>query len=134
MAETKSYGAVEVPEGNDTFDEKNAYYLNESESRFSWTRFSRAAVPIIIALVIMGGFGYGMSHGFNNLYGPPKGTGDDSIKQDESWIPLDNSNDDSGGTLSGSSAKCAKHEKCAALALLGNCCPTNKGGMLECCN
>ena len=61
MAETKTYGAVDVPEGRDDYDEKNAYYLNES--RFNWSRFLRAVVPILIALVIMGGFAYGMSHG-----------------------------------------------------------------------
>ena len=61
--ETKKtgYGAIDVPEGNDDFDEKNMRYLNES--RFNWNRFFRAAVPVLIALVIMGGFAYGMSHG-----------------------------------------------------------------------
>lgn len=130
MAETKSYGAVADPEGGDTYDEKNTYYLNENESRFSWSRFSRAAIPIVIALVIMGGFAYGMSHGFNHLYGPPKGSSDDRIKEDEPWIPLDNSNDD----YRGGAYTCADNEKCDALGLLGNCCPTNKGGMLECCD
>ena len=62
MAETKSYGAIDVPAGgNDDYDEKNTYYLNES--RFSWSRFFKAAVPVLIAVVIMGGFAYGMSHG-----------------------------------------------------------------------
>lgn len=117
MAESKTYGATDVPGGNDEFDEKNTYYLNES--RFSWNRFFRAAVPTVVALVIMGGFAYGMSHDFNHFYGPPKGTDDDSIKHDESWIP--------------SSASCSKNENCAALELTGNCCPTNKGDLLECC-
>ena len=61
MAESKNYGAVDVPIGNDEFDVKNTYYLNESS--FQWKRFFRAAVPIVIALLIMGGFAYGMSHG-----------------------------------------------------------------------
>ena len=62
MVETKTtYGAVDVPEGNDEFDEKNTYYLDGS--RFNWNRFFRAAIPIVIALGIMGGFAYGMSHG-----------------------------------------------------------------------
>ena len=52
------YGAVNV---HDEFDEKNTYYLNES--RCNWNRFFRAVVPVVIALVIMGGFAYGMSHG-----------------------------------------------------------------------
>lgn len=62
MAETKTYGAIDVPAGgNDEFDEKNTYYLNES--RFNWNKFLRAAFPVLIAVVIMGGFAYGMSHG-----------------------------------------------------------------------
>ena len=61
MAESKTYGTIDVPEGNEEFDEKNTYYLNES--RFNWNRFVRAAVPIVIALLIMGGFAYGMTHG-----------------------------------------------------------------------
>jgi hypothetical protein len=65
MVETEKqpgYGAVDVPPGEtEEFDESNAYYLEESGLTFS--RFLRAAVPIVIALVIMSGFGYGMSHG-----------------------------------------------------------------------
>jgi hypothetical protein len=57
-----SYGAVNLPEGGgDEYDEKNTYYLNEKSC--SWNRFVRAAVPIIIALFIIAGLGYGMSHG-----------------------------------------------------------------------
>lgn len=56
------YGAIDVPPGgNEEFDERNTYYLNEGG--FTLSRFFRAAVPIVIALVIMSGFGYGMSHG-----------------------------------------------------------------------
>jgi hypothetical protein len=56
------YGAVDVPpRGTEEFDESNTYYLNESS--FTLNRFFRAAVPIVIACVIMAGFGYGMSHG-----------------------------------------------------------------------
>jgi hypothetical protein len=56
------YGAVDVPpEETEEFDESNTYYLNESG--LSLNRFFRAAVPIVVALVIMSGFGYGMTHG-----------------------------------------------------------------------
>ena len=65
MVETNKqpgYGAVDVPPGGtEEFDESNTYYLNESG--FTLNRFFRAVVPIVIALVIMSGFGYGMSHG-----------------------------------------------------------------------
>jgi len=132
MAESKSYGAIKVPEGNDEhYDEKNTYYLNSGQS--TWGSFCRGAVPIVIALLIMGGFAYGMSHDFNHFYGPPRGTDDDSIKHDESWIPLDNGNDNSRGFASRSTASCAKNEKCHELELTGLCCPTTKGDLLECC-
>ena len=59
---TNSYGSVDVPAGNnDHYDEDNTRYLNQTP--FQWGRFLRAVVPILIALFIMGGFGYGMSHG-----------------------------------------------------------------------
>ena len=64
MVETSNapYGAVDIPGGdNEEFDEKNTYYLNES--RFNWNRFIRAAIPIVFACLLMGGFAYGMSHG-----------------------------------------------------------------------
>ena len=60
MTATRSYGAV-LPAGNDHYDEENTRYLNETP--FQWGRCFRAAVPIAIALLIMGGFAYGMSHG-----------------------------------------------------------------------
>ena len=64
MTEAKNYGAVNVPKGNDEFDESNTRYLNEAP--FQWGRFLRATVPIVVALLIMGGFAFGMSHGWVN--------------------------------------------------------------------
>lgn len=62
--ESTSYGAIprgDDEEGNREFDEKNLSYLQGSG--FSWNRCCRAAFPIIIALLIMGGFAFGMGHG-----------------------------------------------------------------------
>jgi hypothetical protein len=62
MNPTMGYGTVNLPEGGgEEYDEKNTYYLNEKSC--TWNRFFRATVPITIALIIMAGFGYGMSHG-----------------------------------------------------------------------
>ncbi|KAL3757308.1 hypothetical protein ACHAWU_008469 [Discostella pseudostelligera] len=130
------YGAVNV---HDEFDEKNTYYLNET--RCNWNRFFRAVVPVVIALVIMGGFAYGMSHGFTHLYGPPKATDEGgNTKQDISWVPIGNDVEDSSTTsdsdatnAAGSSAECSMNSKCASLGLTGMCCPTKKGVLLECC-
>mmetsp|Transcript_25164 Transcript_25164/g.40907 ORF Transcript_25164/g.40907 Transcript_25164/m.40907 type:complete len:123 (-) Transcript_25164:226-594(-) len=122
MAESKAYGAIDVPEGDKEFNENDTYYLNQSQ--FSWSRFFRAAFPTVIAILIMGGFAYEMKHDFRHFYGPPKGTDDnDSIKQDHSWIPHPQS-----------SGSCANNDGCVALELIGECCPTNDGVMLGCCD
>lgn len=122
MAESKAYGAIEVPEGDKEFNENDTYYLNQSQ--FSWSRFFRAAFPIAIAILIMGGFAYEMTHDFSHFYGPSGGTDDDdSIKQDHSWNPQ-----------SPSSGSCANNDGCVALELTGDCCPTNEGVMLGCCD
>lgn len=61
--EQRSYGAIPRGDAEDNaeFDEKNLSYLKESG--FSWNRFCRAVLPIIIALLIMGTFAFGMGHG-----------------------------------------------------------------------
>jgi hypothetical protein len=114
----------------------------------------------LIALVIMGGFGYGMSHGwvwhcniddtimvwyhhtdffhlicsFNYLYGP-SGRDDDShstsIKMDTTLVPKSKTTI-SDSTSKGDSRQCSMHEKCQGLG--GNCCPSDDGITLECCN
>jgi len=61
MAESKSYGAIDVPEGKAEFDEKNTLYLDGS--KFNWNKFCRAALPIIIALALMSSIAYGTFHG-----------------------------------------------------------------------
>ncbi|KAL7509170.1 hypothetical protein ACHAXN_006177 [Cyclotella atomus] len=128
-----NYGSVGVPQGNnDHYDENNTRYLNQTP--FLWGRFFRAAIPILIALVIMGGFGYGMSHGFNHLYGP-SGRDDDShstsIKMDTTLVPKSKTTI-SDSTSKGDSRQCSMHEKCQGLG--GNCCPSDEGITLECCN
>mmetsp|Transcript_24412 Transcript_24412/g.34961 ORF Transcript_24412/g.34961 Transcript_24412/m.34961 type:complete len:126 (-) Transcript_24412:1431-1808(-) len=121
--ESTSYGAIprgDDEEGNREFDEKNLSYLQGSG--FSWNRCCRAAFPIIIALLIMGGFAFGMGHGFGNLYGPPKSSGDD-----ENWYGPDTTRTSKSG------AECAAYSKCKALGLTGDCCP-HLGVMLGCCD
>jgi hypothetical protein len=78
---------------------------------------------------------YCRSRSFSHFYGPPK-VDDNSDKQDESWIPLDNSKYDAGEAPEShmSDAGCEMNKKCAKLELVGYCCPTNHGVMLECCH
>ncbi|KAL7442659.1 hypothetical protein ACHAXM_011985 [Skeletonema potamos] len=137
--EATSYGAIPRGDAEDNadFDETNLSYLKQSS--FSWNRFCRATVPIIIALLIMGGFAFGMGHGFGNLYGPPKSSGDNSIKNKENWYSSDDTSSsasiasNSAATKSSAGAECAANSKCNALGLIGDCCP-HDGVMLGCCD
>jgi len=59
--EATSYGAIPRGDAEDNadFDETNLSYLKQSS--FSWNHFCRVTVPIIIALLIMGGFAFSSS-------------------------------------------------------------------------
>ena len=74
-------------------------------------------------------------HSFSHFYGPPK-VDDNSVKQDKSWIPPDNiiHGADEVPESDISAASCKVNKKCAKLELVGYCCPTEKGVMLECCH
>ncbi|KAL3802572.1 hypothetical protein ACHAW5_011327 [Stephanodiscus triporus] len=83
----------------------------------------------------MSGFGYGMTHGFSHFYGPPK-VDESSVKQDKSFSSLDNNIRGGGEALESdiSAAACEMNKKCSKLELVGYCCPTENGVMLECCH
>ena len=114
--ESISYGAIPTGGADDDvgFDERNLSYLEETS--FSWSRCFRATFPVIIALFIMGFFAFGMGHGFDSLYGPPKESGDNI----EIWKKV-------------SGPECSVNSKCNALGLTGDCCP-HMGVMLGCCD
>lgn len=76
---------------------------------------------------------------FGNLYGPPKSSGDNSIKNKENWYSSDDTSSsasiasNSAATKSSAGAECAANSKCNALGLIGDCCP-HDGVMLGCCD
>jgi hypothetical protein len=167
-----SYGAVETEETNAadassaaavdaSFDAENTYYLKDSDTRLTRQQRTRkilsTVVPILIAVLIMGGFAWYLLRDFNNLY-PGRGGGSPeptvktythaigkksledttgakpyviSSRSDSSAASDSSSKSEKHGT--GSDSACAAHSACAKLGLLGLCCPTDKGVHLECC-
>ncbi|GKY96868.1 hypothetical protein MPSEU_000645900 [Mayamaea pseudoterrestris] len=155
-ASKSSYGAVEADDNaavDRTFDAESTYYLPSSNGaplsfRQRTRKLLNVWVPILLAVFIMGGFAWYLLRDFNNLYpgrggGSPDGgtvvlpTGkkslDDSKAQSISRGPSDASTTASGKRLESSNASCAAHSACQKLELIGNCCPTDKGVVLECC-
>ena len=156
MTEPANYGAVKE-EGVD-YDIANTYYVKEREltSREKWTKFLLAALPILAAFLIVGGFtlyllfdsgilGHGAHAGGGGgeaISSPSKKGGENpfatSKSESSSSVPSPISGRGSAPLkttthASGSSA-CSANEKCAKLGLVGACCPTNNGVMLNCCN
>jgi hypothetical protein len=156
MSEPANYGSVKE-EGVD-YDIENIYYVKEREltSREKWNKFMLAALPILAAFLIVGGFtiyllldsgilGRGPHAGGGGgeaVSSPSKKGGENpfaaSKSESSSSVPPPISG---GGSAplkttthaSGSSA-CSANVKCAKLGLVGACCPTNEGVMLGCCN
>lgn len=131
MEAKPSYGAVEVPKGDTHYDENALQYLEKS--KFSFVRFARAVVPIIIAVLIMGGLAWGMTNGFAHFYGPSKGN-DEGEKQGESWIPTAKEERSSTSGAKTGAFECSSNPRCSGLGLTGNCCPTDEGVTLGCCD
>jgi len=115
------------------------YYLNPSKSKKA---FFRGLVPIIIALIIIGGVGYYFFEDVLNPGGGHHGSGkgkvettNDVVKSSTKHIPAapvdtEKTKDDSSSSSSGS---CSAYPKCVATGLTGMCCPAAGGIMLECC-
>jgi hypothetical protein len=83
-----TYGSIQPCEGNadndQSFDAENAYYLGDSGSNLTFEQKIRKTIkfafPIIVAIVIMGGFGLYLFRDFNTLY-PGRGGGRDGDSQ-----------------------------------------------------
>ena len=63
---------------------------------------------------------------FTHLYGPQKSSNDNNANIVEKW-------DDSSPNSISTKAACAKHTQCKDLGLTGDCCPSQEGIMLGCC-
>jgi len=151
-----NYGSIEESENaplNRTFDADHAYYLKDG-SRAPLTfkqrlrKYSLIAVPLLAAVLIIGGAAFFLLRNFNHLYpGSSGGYGEETrakekAKHDYSTGVTAPATSPAGPTASASSvstgsgkgtAACASNPKCAEAGLLGQCCPTAAGVMLECC-
>lgn len=141
----KNKGEDEEANNNETsFQEENTYYLKESPP-MSAKKVLLLAVPILGAVLMMGGIVLFLLRDFGHLY-PGRGgdpgysnpnAGDDESRHHSTTRihSLGNTDDtafDSKSTKSTVSAKCSAHPKCSPLT--GQCCPTLDGIKLECCN
>lgn len=153
-----NYGSVEASENtavDQPFDADNAYYLKGSASRLTREQRMRkallVAVPILAAILIVGGAALFLFRDFNHLYpgqggsvrdrgGYPRTPGSSttttttksSDSHSNSFSPPSSSKDK--GSASEGLMACSAHPKCASAQLIGDCCPTSLGVMLDCCN
>ena len=143
MSAKVNYGSVE--DQTDGFDEKDMYYVKDNTTREQKMRkLFLIAVPILAAILIIGGAALFLFKDFDNLY-PGKGGGNkepmpstkhhitvSSTKAAPAPSPATSDSESAGG--SGGAKDCSANEKCKELELIGNCCPTSEGIFLGCCN
>jgi len=158
------YGSVNDEEAGATgnnFDESNLYYIKEKEmsKREKAMKMIKLVVPIIIAVLFLGGLAFMLVHNFGKLY-PGPGPGGQKVPSRGSGgsvsHPTSPSHDiahDGGGggiasapvpvpvpvprrsvpTTKDGGSSCAAYPKCTDRGLTGECCPTGGGVKLECC-
>jgi len=154
MANSTTYGSVEdqaEPGEFDEFDEKNTYYVKERplsrEQRIR--KCMLASIPILAALLIIGGFAtfllmdfghlYPTQHGGRNYHNEPDEEAPDfspRIQHDGSNGPASHSPPSPPAPekkhKSDMPSSCEAYDKCSGL--VGLCCPTGEGTFLDCCN
>lgn len=146
-----------------SFDGNNVYYLKEPDLPLHRRvrKAFLVALPLIISAVIMGGFAFYLYRHFNKFY--PPHTGVKQIRSSSPTtdvvtpttttttttsatnteladtqssdgylhaVSTKNMEPSPDAAISGTAA-CTAHAKCAGL--VGNCCPTPTGKMLDCC-
>jgi hypothetical protein len=156
------YGAVDKSEEEtgaiDGFKETDLlYYKGSSLSQKEKTaKIIKIAVPVVIAVLLIGGFAWFLLGDFGHLYPGPSGpkppdhstitvhpastptgtkpvfapAGKESPSSHTSSTTMSGTKQNSSG---GSSSSCTAHSKCSSLGLTGECCPTNAGDILDCC-
>lgn len=167
-----TYGSVDNPSsGNENkeaeeeqqqhFQETNLlYYKGRTLSQQEKTaKLIKIAVPIVIAILLIGGLAWFLLGDFGHLYPGPSGAkqpGYSYTISSPAATPPTSSSEVSSKSHSGSSssttssepapapkdsshsssgaAACSAHSACSTLGLVGECCPTSSGTMLECCS
>ena len=136
--------------GPSDYEMGQTYYLKPTKSKKA---LLRGLVPIIIALLILGGAGYyffedvlnpGAGHHGSGKGGEVETTNEvvkssttkhiakekgEGVVEDAPAAPEEKTK----GSSSSSSGSCSSYPKCVATGLTGMCCPAAGGIMLECC-
>jgi hypothetical protein len=143
---------IEPKEGDAAFDTDNMYYVKAESLTAAqrWRKIMLMGVPIIAALLIVGGAAIFLLRDFGNLY--PGSSGDSGQRSGTSTSRVRARPEDSGNapvpqpvyvppihkkkpahsTGIDDAAACSAHKACSPL--IGNCCPSQGGIFLECCN
>jgi hypothetical protein len=148
----KSYGSAEA--ASEEYDLENTYYVKgrELSSKERLTKCILVLLPILAAVILIGGFAYyvtnhilernaGGGHKADTAYpespyssgggGPSRPGSYPSTESNSSPAPAPKKSAHSSSTRSSS---CSANPKCLELGLKGNCCPTNDGVTLGCCD
>jgi hypothetical protein len=111
-----------------------------------WRKILLLGVPIIAALLIVGGAALFLLRDFGNLY-PGPGGGHSEQRTGTTTVPVRARRKDSGNAPApvhaptiqkktpaqpSTGAACSAHAACSAL--IGICCPSEGGIFLKCCN
>jgi hypothetical protein len=147
------YGSTMTPiEPKDrSFDPNNTYYLKEASLTPAqrWRKIMLLSVPIIAALLVFGGAALFLLKDSGILSpGSARGSGERTVT---STVRVRDRPEDSGNApaphaptihkkktaqpstrIDAAAAACSAHKACSAL--IGDCCPSEGGIFLECCN
>ena len=142
-AESKNYGAIEEGDKDKSFDATQMQYLGEGKPltrEETIRKIIRVAVPIFVAVLIVGAAVLFLLRDFGSLY-PGRGehhgsktvvvSGGSSSTSTTTTTTHASLPSSPSSTKSTVDLKCAAHDVCSAL--VGNCCPTNDGFFLDCC-
>ena len=151
----KTYGTTQGPAGaaaDEQYDIDNTYYVQEREMsrKERMTKFMLLTLPILMALLLVGGFAFyvishvlergGGQHG-NIQVTSPSGPAGKSVSGRQGSRPGTYPTEHQPAPApkarshtSSNPADCSENAKCADLGLVGECCPTKAGVTLGCCD
>eukprot|EP00977_Amphora_coffeiformis_P007357 scaffold1593_cov156-Amphora_coffeaeformis.AAC.6 len=145
--EPKNYGAIEEGDKDKSFDATQMQYLGEGKPltrEEKLRKIIRVAVPMLVAALIVGAAVLFLLRDFGYLYpgrGEHQGTKNVVVADGSSSSTATTTTtttthaslpSSASSTKTKIDSKCTSHDKCSSL--VGNCCPTNDGFFLDCCN
>ena len=147
------YGSVNTDEesgdtsgNNKSFDESELYYMKDGDlsKKEKTVKAIKLAVPIVIAIMLIGGLAFLLFHNFAYFY-PGRGgnevpskhsisSGVSTTKTTQKYYHDDDTSVAPMPAPSSVGSSCAANQKCADLGLVGECCPSESGTNLSCCS